>query len=269
MSYQHAAFVGSVPENYDRYLGPLLFEPYALDIVRRLQVSEGGSVLEIACGTGIVTRHLRNGLPKNARLVATDLNEAMLGYAVAKFQPDEAVEFKQADATNLPFGNACFNAVVCQFGLMFFPDKQAAMREIHRVLIDGGMFVFNVWDSIEQNELPRISRDTISSFFDHDPPTFYETPFGLHDQETIQKLLDEAGFKDAQISVVASLGVSPSAMHAARGLVEGNPVIADINERARASASEVVDAVAAAIRSRCGDNPVRSKLQAIVCTARR
>lgn len=269
MNDQHAAFVGSIPENYDRYLGPCLFEPYALDIAQRVQVSEGASVLEIACGTGILTHHLRNSLPKSARLVATDLNEAMLAYAAGKFAPNEAVEWKQADATSLPFADASFDVVVCQFGLMFFPDKIAALREVHRVLVPGGLFVFNVWDAIEKNELAQIAHETISSFFEHDPPTFYQIPFGLYDQELIADLLGSAGFKDSQVSVLAKTGISPSAANAAKGLVEGNPVIVEINQRATSDVQAIEAAVAAAVASRCNDKPVRSKLQALVCTARR
>jgi ubiquinone/menaquinone biosynthesis C-methylase UbiE len=269
MDNPHAAFIGSIPENYDRYLGPCLFEPYALDIVQRVQVSEGASVLEIACGTGIVTRHLRNSLPNSARLVATDLNEAMLAYAARKFGPDDAVEWKQADATALPFADASFDAVVCQFGLMFFPDKEAALREVHRVLVPGGVFVFNVWDAIDKNELAQIAHEIVSSFFEHDPPTFYKIPFGLYEQGLIVDLLRDAGFKDSQISVLAKTGTSPSAVDAAKGLVEGNPVIVEINQRATSDVQAIEASVAAAVASRCGDKPVRSKLQALVCTARR
>ena len=269
MSDQHAAFVGSIPENYDRYLGPCLFEDYAKDIAQRVNVPDGGSVLEIACGTGIVTSKLRNSLPASARLIATDLNEAMIAYAKHKFQSNESVEFKQADAMELPFPDASFDAVVCQFGLMFFPDKERAMSEAHRVLKPGGFYVFNVWDAIEENELPQIANDTVRTFFEQDPPTFYQVPFGLHDKAVIQKLLDGAGFKDAEMSVLAKTGVSPSAADAAKGLVEGNPVIVEINQRATSSVGSIEAAVAAAIAARCGDNPVRGRLQAIVCTARR
>jgi ubiquinone/menaquinone biosynthesis C-methylase UbiE len=269
MSNQHSAFVGSIPENYDRYLGPLLFESYALDIVERLSVAEDASVLEIASGTGIVTRHLRNRLPKSAKLVATDLNEAMLAYAANKFQPDEAIEWRLADATSLPFPDSSFGAVVCQFGLMFFPDKPAAMREVFRVLAPGGLFVFSVWGAIEKNELPRIARDTILSLFEDDPPTFYDVPFGLHEQDLIQRLMDNAGFNDVQMSVLAQTCVSPCALDAAKGFVEGSPVIIEITQRGRSDISEIESAIAAAIASRCGDNPVRSTLQAIVCEARR
>jgi ubiquinone/menaquinone biosynthesis C-methylase UbiE len=266
---KHTAFVGSIPENYDRYLGPCLFEPYAADIAKRVNVFEGGSVLEIACGTGVATRHLRESLPKSATLVASDLNEAMLAYAAGKFGPNDSIEWKQADATALPFADASFDAVVCQFGLMFFPDKAAALREVHRVLIPGGAFVFNVWDSIDKNELAQIAHQTVSAFFEHDPPTFYQVPFGLYQQDLIMELLGTAGFKDPHISVLAKIGVSPSAADIAQGLVEGNPVIVEINQRATADVQTIEAAVAAAVASRCGDRPVSSKLQALICTTRR
>src|SRR5688572_9706388 len=140
MSQGHTAFVGSIPENYDRYLGPIFFDNYASDLVARLPKSGLMSVLEVACGTGIVTRKLRDSLPVNARLVATDLNQAMIDWARAKFRQDEAVEWRQADATNLPFQNESFDLVVCQFGLMFFPNKKVGIEEAYRVLVPGGTY---------------------------------------------------------------------------------------------------------------------------------
>lgn len=269
MSYQDTAFIGSIPENYDRYLGPALFEPYAADLVERLNVSEGASVLELACGTGIVTRRLRDRLPPGVRLVATDLNEAMMAYAARKFRPDEAVEWKQADATNLPFPDESFNAIVCQFGLMFVPDKEGAIREAYRVLKPGGAFLFSVWDAIEQNDLAHIAHTTISTFFEHDPPNFYEVPFCFHDPEVIKSLMTRAGFRDTKLSLLTLPSISPSALEAAKGLVEGNPVIVAIKERRPSDVPKIVAAVAEAVAARCGDMPVRGRMQAFVCTAAR
>jgi ubiquinone/menaquinone biosynthesis C-methylase UbiE len=269
LSNQHTAFVGSIPENYDRYLGPCLFEPYAVDIAERVKVREDGVVLEIACGTGIATRHLRNKLPRSVRLIATDLNEAMLSYASSKFADDQAIEWKQADAAALPFDDESFDAVACQFGLMFIPDKLTALREVIRVLVPNGLFVFSVWDAIDKNDLPRIGNQAVSRFFEKDPPTFYEVPFGMHDQNLVRDLLRDAGFRDAQKYEVAKNGESPSAKEAARGLIEGNPIIVEINQRATSDLQTVETAVAKAIASKCGDKPVRGKLSAFVWMVRK
>jgi ubiquinone/menaquinone biosynthesis C-methylase UbiE len=269
MSYQHASFIGSIPENYDRYLGPALFEPYAAEMVERLNVSEGASVLELACGTGILTRRLRDRLPHGARLVATDLNEAMMTYAARKFRPEEAVEWKQADAMNLPFPDESFDALVCQFGLMFVPDKERAIREAHRVLKPGGAFLFSVWDAIEQNDLAHIAHTTISTFFEHDPPDFYEVPFCFHDPEAIKSLVTSAGFGEIDLTLLPLPSISPSAIEAAKGLVEGNPVIVALQERRPSEVPKIVAAVVEAIAARCGDRPVRGRMQAFVCAATR
>ena len=269
MPATNAAFVGSIPENYDRYLGPVLFEPYAADLVARLNLPESASVLELACGTGIVTRRLRDRLGSKARLVATDLNDAMMNYASRQFSPEEAVEWKQADATELPFPDQSFDAVVCQFGLMFFPDKERAIRETCRVLKPGGTFLLSVWDAIEHNDLPHIAHTIISTFFDHNPPDFYDVPFSFHDPETIRSIVLTAGFSQIEFSLLPLPAISPSAQDAAKGLVHGNPVITAIRERDESSIPKIEAAVAAEVAARCGDAPVRGRMQALVCAALR
>jgi ubiquinone/menaquinone biosynthesis C-methylase UbiE len=267
MPANNVAFVGSVPENYDRYLGPVLFDPYAADLVARLSLPEDASVLELACGTGILTRRLRDRLGPRARLVASDLNAAMMDYASGKFRAEESVEWKQADATDLPFDDQSFDGVACQFGLMFFPDKERALRETYRLLKPGGVFLFSVWDKIETNDLPYIAHTIIAKFFDDKPPDFYEVPFSFHDPKTIKSLVSTTGFKQLQVSVLPLEAISPSARDVAKGLIHGNPVITAIKERDESRVPEIEAAVAAAVAARCGDAPVRGRMQALVCTA--
>lgn len=267
MSSTNAAFVGSIPENYDRYLGPILFEPYAAALVEQLHLPANASVLELACGTGIVTRRLRDRLDPAAKIVATDLNEAMLACAARKFTDQDQVEWKQADATNLPFADCSFDAVVCQFGLMFFPDKHQAVREAYRVLKPGGVFVFNVWDAIELNDLPNLAHTIISDFFDDNPPDFYEIPFSFHDPETIKALLTEAGFKQVQTALVPFAAIGQSAHETMKGLVHGNPVINAIRERDESRLPEIEATIEAAIKAQFGDRPVRAQMQALACSA--
>ena len=269
MSEQDVDFSGSIPSNYDRYLGPMFFQPYAEDLAQRVQVRPDGSVLELACGTGILTRVLRSRLAPTVKLMATDLNEPMLRNAIDKFHVGELVQWQEVDATNLPFADATYDAVVCQFGLMFIPDKRAAVRETYRVLKPGGSFLFNVWDAMEDNELAKIAHETIVSFFDRDPPNFYEVPFGYHDRGEIEKLMTQEGFRAIQISVVAKESKASQAENAAKGLVEGNPVVVAITERDPSLVPKITDAVAAAIKSRFGDVSVRAPMRAIIVQARR
>ncbi|MEW6126263.1 MAG: methyltransferase domain-containing protein [Acidobacteriota bacterium] len=263
MADANVAFAGSIPENYDRFLVPVFFAPYARDLVRRITVQENAAVLEIACGTGMVTRKLKDTLPATARLVATDLNPEMMEVAKRKFTADEIIEWQQADAMNLPFADETFDAAICQFGLMFVPDKVTALCEVKRVLKPGGIFLFSVWDAIEKNEMAQIAHETIQSFFDNDPPAFYEIPFSLDNPEGVQAFLKEAGFIDIQMDIVTMTGESPTAQDAARGTVEGNPIINAINERG-VDKEKVIEAVAEKLAKQLGDKPLKTKLQALV-----
>src|SRR6516225_7358615 len=155
---------GAVPENYDRYLGPLLFEPFAEDLAKRIAGKNFKNVLELACGTGRLTRHLRKVLPPNAKLLATDLHADMIRTASDQM-PNENIAWQTADAQRLSFGNGAFDLVVCQFGLMFMPDRMKVLSEVHRVLVPGGKFIFNTWDKIENNGAIYVGNQIICSYF--------------------------------------------------------------------------------------------------------
>jgi len=267
MTDPNARFEGSIPENYDRYLGPVLFEPYARDLARRVPAKEGMRLLEVACGTGIVTRHLRERLPEGGRFVATDLNEPMLDFARRKLQGVRGIDWQPADACALPFPDGSFDVVVCQFGLMFVPDKAAALREARRVVAPGGTFLLSVWDSLERNTFAKRAHETIGAFFTDNPPTFYQVPFSLHRTDELRGWLADAGFADVRVEAVSMRGESPSSRDLARGLVEGNPVGNAIRERGGLDADEVVEAVAGVLTAEFGDRPVRIPLHAFVLTA--
>jgi ubiquinone/menaquinone biosynthesis C-methylase UbiE len=271
MSHQtdHAQFTASIPANYDSYLGPVIFDPYARDLAQRIGPHARGRILETACGSGIVTRRLLEALQPDAGLIATDLNPAMLDHARTAIGDDPRVSWEVADMCDLNFDSESFDAVVCQFGLMFAPDKAAAIREAHRVLVPGGRFLFNVWDALEKNRFAMIANDAITGFFPADPPTFYQTPFGFHDRQLIRKLLESAGFSEISDVVVSTRSQSPSAEEFARGLVEGNPVINEIQARGGVSVDEVVKELAASITKKLGGRPVPVHLQAIVFEAQR
>lgn len=269
-----ARFVDSVPEIYDRHLAPLLFGQYSRDLATRLIAGErpARKVLEVAAGTGILTEQLARLLPADAAIVATDLNPPMLAVAQKRLHGNASgsrVEWREADATTLPFADGSFDAVVCQFGVMFFPDKPQSANETHRVLEPGGRWLFNVWGRLEENPIPRIAHETITGYFSDNPPQFYQVPFSMHDKETTRELVAGAGFSDVSVIPVRFTAEAPSARHAAIGMVRGNPVLAAIEERGTVGADEVIQAVAAALARELGDGPMRAPMLAYVVSGRK
>jgi ubiquinone/menaquinone biosynthesis C-methylase UbiE len=266
-SSAHHAFSGSVPPIYDRHLGPVSFTPYADDLVARLQPGAKARVLEVACGTGIVTSRLLGRLDNAGRLVATDLNQGMLDHARSRLPNDPRLELRTADAQQLPFPDASFDHYVCQFGIMFFPDKVGALREASRVLRKGGEVLVNTWGSMEQNSFARIGHTTTARFFAKDPPTFYLTPFGWHDQDAIRAAFSGAGFASVQIDVVDRSATAVSAADFAIGIVRGNPIAVAISERLGEVHERVIAAVAEELARVGGDRPWRGQLRALVVRA--
>jgi SAM-dependent methyltransferase len=269
MRESSASFTGSIPEHYDSGLGPILFAGYAADLARRTARLSPARVLETAAGTGIVTRALRNQLPAGAHLVATDLNPPMLKMAQEKFRPDEQVEFSQAEAGALPFLDESFDAVVCQFGVMFFTDKDRAYREAYRVLAPGGHYLFNVWESHRYNPFARIAHEGIGSFFPADPPQFYLVPFSYNQVDAIEESLINAGFMGTSVaSVRLETEITDVALFA-RGLVYGNPVIDQIRAHEGADPGAIADAIARELCMAFGGERCRMPLRAIIFAAAR
>ena len=263
---QHTSFTGGIPAAYDRHLGPVIFEPYARDLARRVPIHENVRILETACGTGIVTRRVLDHLPTSGKLVATDLNQAMVDYAKAALPPDPRIEWRTANAQSLPFPDASFDALYMQFGIMFVPDKLRAIREAKRVLKPGGKLILNALESPEKNPYGRIADQVLRSAFPEDPPTFYRVPFSDHDPEEHRRRTETAGFHDVIVESVAFESMAESAESFAKGLIRGNPVSIVIGERGGASHEEVEKLLAAALRRELGDRPVRNMLHAWVVT---
>jgi SAM-dependent methyltransferase len=268
VSEQSTRFDGSIPEMYDRHLGALLFEPYAADLADRVVKRRPRKVLEIAAGTGIVSRRLLDALQPGTSLTVTDLNAPMLEYARQKTGANgRNVEWRQADAQKLPFPDESFDTVACQFGVMFFPDRLRALREFNRVLEKSGALIFSVWDSIDKNPVQLIAHSTIGAFFPDDPPDFYQVPCAMGDLAAVRRLTAGAGFKEIVIETISFTGSSESAESAALGLVRGNPVINAIRERGTADVDEITRALAHALKGRFGAGTLQVPLRAHVVSA--
>lgn len=262
-----SVFAGSIPGLYEAHLVPMLFESYAVDLVNRLASRPLSRVLEIAAGTGVVTRCMAAVLPDTVALVATDLNQAMLDHAMTVGTP-RPVAWRQANALQLPFADGSFDAVVCQFGVMFFPDKGRAFAEARRMLKPGGVFLFNVWDRIAENEFADTVTTVLTDFFPGDPLNFMaRTPHGYYDHQVIARDLAAGGFTATpQIDTVAARSRAASARIAATAYCQGTPLRNEIESRDASRLEEATDVAAAAIAAGFGPGAVDGKIQAHVVT---
>ena len=267
MSGNSSDFGGNIAKDYDEGLGPIIFVDYAAEMARRVAAGPTNLVLETACGTGIVTHALRDALPATANLVATDLNPGMMAIAQSRLQPSKEVIFQTADGTALPFPDASFDTVVCQFGMMFYPDKDKGYREAYRVLGPRGRYLFSVWDSHGYNAFGRITHQVVEHFFPTDTPTFYKVPFGYQSIDLIKDQLIAAGFTDIIASVLIHEKTIPNMQDFTRGVVFGNPLLFQIQQRG-GDAAKIQAAITLAMEKEFG-HPAKMKLQAIIFEAKK
>jgi SAM-dependent methyltransferase len=260
-----AAFTGEIPEAYERLLVPVMFAPYAREIARRVALGGPARVLEVACGTGALTRELRHALPSFTPLVATDLNEAMV--ARAREAGTDGVAWATADAAALPFDDAEFDAVACGFGLMFLPDRVAGLAEAERVLRPGGTLVASVWRPLAEHPAHAAVADGLAEAFPDDPPRFLDTPYGYHDRAALRRDADAAGFGALDLDDVRHVGEAASARAFVEGILRGTPLAHDVEARG-ADLDGLAAALAARVAARCGDAPCRVPLAATIVTAR-
>jgi ubiquinone/menaquinone biosynthesis C-methylase UbiE len=261
-----ADFSGSMPEYYDTILGPAQLEAIAADLVRRLPVRPKGDVLELACGTGIVTQRLRERIDSTFRLVATDLSEPMLAYARNKVKGK--IDWRLADAAALPFKDDTFGVVVCSLGVMFVPEKPKFYSEARRVLMEGGTLLFNVWDGLENNPHANAAAEVMENLFPGDPEMqFARIPYGYNDQGAIRQQLDQARFGDVRIDKVKIECKAPSARTFATGQIRGTPRGALIEKRG-AKMDDVIDKIAEALTRVGGSEPFKCEANALVVQAK-
>ncbi len=262
-----SAFAGSVPEIYDRLLVPLIFESYARDLVARLDSAGASPVLEVAAGSGVVTRAMAAGLGSSVGITATDLNRAMIDRAedVGTARP---VRWQEADVMALPFEDGSFDAVVCQFGVMFFPDKAAAGAEVARVLAPGGLFVFNTWDRIETNEFADVVTNAVGELWPADPPRFLaRTPHGYFDEPTIRADLAAGGFGAVEFEALEARSYAPTCDVPAVAYCQGTPLRNEIEDRDPARLGEATDAATGALQARFGAVDLDGRIRGYVVTA--
>jgi ubiquinone/menaquinone biosynthesis C-methylase UbiE len=269
MSEIDKVFTGSIAENYDRHLVPLIFQSFAEDFARRVAGLSPGPVLETAAGSGVVARALAPRLRPDARYVVTDLNQPMLDYAAGHQPQDSRISWRQADALALPFEDASFDVVCCQFGVMFFPDRHSGFREARRVLKPGGSFVFSVWDRIEENVFAHDVTNALAEVFPNDPPRFLaRTPHGYHDTAAIKRELNAAGFSNVVIETKAEQSRASSPRHAAVAYCQGTPLRNEIEARDPDKLESATEHAAARIADRHGSGEVAAKIQAHIVVAK-
>jgi SAM-dependent methyltransferase len=269
MAEDDTRFAGAIPALYEQYLVPLIFAPYARDLARRAAMLPADRVLEIAAGTGVLTRELAACLPPRAAIVATDLNAAMLAQA-AHTGAARAVQWQQADAMQLPFDDGSFDLVACQFGIMFFPDRAAALAEARRMLRPGGTLLFSTWDRIEDNVFAQAVTDALARVFPDDPPRFLaRVPHGYHDAATLRRDVEAGGLTLAGMDTVTATSRADNARVPAVAYCAGTPLRNEIEARDPAGLDAATAAAEVELAHRFGDGPVSGRIQAIVVAARK
>jgi len=261
-----AAFAGTLEEFYDRYLVPLIFAPYAEVLADRAKGLSPRRVLETAAGTGVVTEALARTLPSEVSITATDLNEPMIERG--KVRPGtERVRWQQADAMQLPFLDGAFDLIVCQFGVMFFPDKRASFKESLRVLTPGGTYLFVLWDDYaNMSDSPLwIAAQAVGDMLRRDPHTLVNP--GYFDEASIRADLAVAGFRDVKVDRIVRMASAASARDAAVITVQGSLLRTAIEMTDPSRLGEAAKAVEQVMLARFGEGPVEGETKALIVTA--
>jgi len=262
MKNTQIVFDGLVAQNYDNLLGHFIFEPFAVNILENIEFNLLQDVLEIACGTGRVTTHLREVLPAEAKLIATDLNADMIAFAKQRV-PLDAITWDTADMLSLKYDDKSFDLIVCQFGVMFAPNKDKAFAEMYRVLKEGGRLIFNTWANIVNNKPFLLTNIVVNYFFDKEPVTiFKEGPFCMDDEQAVLQLLKDSGFKNNTVKAVTVPCSVESAEDAALGFITGLPTLNIIQERIPHLLPVIIETLQKEFINKLGNHPLQTSLSA-------
>jgi ubiquinone/menaquinone biosynthesis C-methylase UbiE len=266
MAKEAFSFSGEDAQNYETFLGPLLFEPAALSILTHLGSNKIETILEISSGTGRLTRHLREYFHPPAKLTASDISKDMLELAKKQLN-DNSIIFKVADAQNLPFEDGSFDLVVCQFGLMFLSEKLKGFREVFRVLKDGGRFIFNTWESTKNVELFNIVfEETIIPFFDGTDTSRFRTPFSLFDPGIINRYLEDAGFKRGKVIPIEFASYSSSPENIINALLLKHPLGREVAQKDPDALNAMAEALRKRLIDRFGESDLKLILKSLIGT---
>ncbi len=264
--FTNYSFTGSVPEHYEKYLGPLFFEPYAVEISKRIDPKSLHLAVELACGTGRVTRLIREVIPSTARLIASDISEDMLAVAQEKLKKLN-IEWQIIDAQQLPFEDNSIDLIVCCFGFMFIEDKARAFAETFRVLKPGGMLLFSTWDKLELNGASNVYRKTIKKYLQDPLPVSYNLPFSFNDPVIIKEMLLKARFSKIIIERIEKMAVSVTAKEASYGLTQGGTLYNEIMKRNPAWLPEITATVERELTEKYGAAPMSAPMKAVISQA--
>ena len=266
MSDTPKLFTGSIPEHYDKYLGPMYFEPYAIDVPTRFDANRLQKVLEIGCGTGRVTKQLREALPSTCTLIASDISEDMLAYAKEKLK-NRNIEWQIIDAQSLPFEDNSIDLVVSCFAFMFVEDKAKAFAEVHRVLKKGGQFVLSLWDKLELNGPSDTYRKIVKEYIPENLPKIYGLPYSFYEKHEIKKYFDDAGFVNVTVEQDQKTAVSDSVKETAFGLSRGGSLYNEIMSRNPSWVDEIQTKLESELAKKYGDHPMKAPMSAVICEA--
>jgi len=263
-----SSFTEDVAAFYESALVPLIFERYADDLASRTRELDPESVLEVACGTGVVTRALASSLPPTCAITATDLNEAMVAHA-ERVGTSRPVTWRQASVMELPYPDETFDVAVCQFSAMFFPDRAAAYREVRRVLRPGGTFLFSIWNGIEDNEFADVVTRAVGTLFPDDPPLFLaRTPHGHGRPDEIRRDVEAAGFGSCSLTRRDDVSLAAGPEIPAVAYIRGTPLRNEIAARDPGGLERATEVATAALRARYGEGPIEGRISAVVVAAR-